>query len=168
MGSPKHALRLPDGRLMIEAVAETLAAVCERIVVVGPPDALQEAHHIEDARPGLGPLGGIEALLASGRDTQYLVSPCDVPLITASLLRRLTVPTDALVTLFLIDGQRQAQPLPARISAEALPQVRRMLDRGDCAVHRLIESIEPEVVRLSVSEAKHLTNINTPGDYARL
>ncbi len=167
MGRPKHALRLPDGRQMIEAVADALADVCSTVVVVGgaAAETLPGVEHITDLREGQGPLGGLEALLASGRDTEYLVCPCDLPLVSAGVLRRLVMAADAMATVLRIEGERAIEPLPARISARALDLVRSRLDRGERAVHRLMEAIEPEVVLLSKAEAKYLTNVNSPSDY---
>ena len=167
MGRPKHALRLPDGRQMIEAVADTLADVCSSVVVVAgeASETLPGVEQIADLRAGQGPLGGLEALLASGRDTEYLVCPCDLPLVSAGVLRRLTAAADAMATVLRIEGEASVEPLPARISARALDLVRSRLDRGERAVHRLMEALEPEVVLLSKAEARCLTNVNDPADY---
>ncbi|MHC4108401.1 MAG: molybdenum cofactor guanylyltransferase, partial [Planctomycetota bacterium] len=141
--------------------------VCSTVVVLGgeAAETLPGVEHIADLREAQGPLGGLEALLASGRDTEYLVCPCDLPLVTAGVLRRLTAAADAMATVFTIEGERAIQPLPARISASALDLVRSRLDRGERAVHRLMEALEPEVVPLSKSDAKYLTNVNDPSDY---
>lgn len=170
MGRPKHALRLPDGRQMIEAVADALADVCSTVVVVGGAvaEALPDVEHIADLREGQGPLGGLEALLASRRDTEYLVCPCDLPLVSAGVLLRLTAAADAMATVFRIEGEAAFEPLPARISGDALDLVRTGLDQGNRAVHRLMEALEPEVVLLSKAEARCLTNVNDPSDYERV
>ncbi len=106
MGRPKHGLRLPDGRQMIEAVADALAGVCRTVVVVGGATAetLPGVEHIADLREGQGPLGGLEALPASGRDAEYLVCPCDLPLVSAGMLRRLTCGGGSRATVFRIEG----------------------------------------------------------------
>lgn len=165
MGRPKHALRLPDGRPMIEAVAEVMAQVCQEVVVVGSTDALATLPHIDDLRSRHGPLGGIEALLASGLDTQYLVCPCDLPLVTRDLLKALTVPSSAAATVLRIDGRSGTEPLPARISTEVLRAVRALLDAGQRAVSHLMQSIEIETIEVSQAWSTYLTNINTPQEY---
>lgn len=165
MGSPKHTLALPDGRTMLDAVSGALSTVCRQVVVVGDP---ADAESIPDRRPGLGPLAGIEALLASGLDSEYLVCPCDVPRVTTALLRRLTAPTDAPVTVLRIDGNDVTQPLPARISDEALDTVRGYLDQGHRSVHGFLQSIETQVVSLPAAEARFLANVNRAEDLARL
>ena len=163
MGRRKDSLPLPDGRTMLAAVAAALAETCRDVVVVGDAETLLE--RIEDLCPGQGPLGGIEALLASNLDTHYLVCPCDVPLVTATLLRRLTVATGAAATVFRVDGERDFRPLPARISAGALDRVRGHLDDGRRAVHELLRALDPAVIALPRDDARVLANVNTPSDY---
>jgi molybdopterin-guanine dinucleotide biosynthesis protein A len=168
MGRPKHALRLPGGKAMIEVVAGVVADVCAQVVIVGGEDALPGVRRLDDLRPRQGPLGGIEALLASGLDTEYLVCPCDVPLITAELLRRLAVSSHAPATVFRVDGEQELQPLPARLSAGLLETVRKLLDEQRRAVHELISAVDPEVITVSRREARQLLNVNTPEDYSAL
>ena len=163
MGRRKDSLPLADGRTMLTAVAAVLAETCRDVVVVG--DAETPMTRIEDLRPGQGPLGGIEALLASNLDTHYLVCPCDLPLVTATLLRRLTVATGAVATVFHVDGEPDFWPMPARLSTEALLLVRDHLDGGRRAVHDLVRALEPAVIALSRADARALANVNTPSDY---
>ena len=161
MGRSKDALPLADGRTMLETVAATLAEVCRLVVVVG--DADTKLQQVADLRAGQGPLGGIEALLASGIDTDYLVCPCDVPLVTSSLLGRLTVRTRAAATVFGVE--QELRPLPARISADALDAVRTLLDNDQRAVAQLLRSVETETVAIAPADAALLANVNCPEDY---
>ncbi len=171
MGRPKASLPLPGGRTMIETVAETLAAVCRSVVIVGSTDPASEGpplRQIADLRPGQGPLAGIEALLASGLDTEYLVCPCDVPLVTAELLERLTAPGSSHATVLRFDDEDAFRPLPARLSVASLDRARAQLDRGQRAVLAFIQSIDPHVVEMPREAAKQLLNANTPGEYEAL
>ena len=168
IGSPKHALSLADGSTMIEAVATALGAVCERLVILGAEDAMPALPHVADLRPGCGPLGGIEALLASGIDTQYLVCPCDLPWVTSELFNALLRPTQATATVFRLEGSAHIEPLPARICAVALEATRRLLDEGRRAVHQLMAAIDVEEVSAPRAWSKLLTNVNTPQEYAAL
>ncbi len=165
MGRRKDSLALPDGRTMLAVVHSVLREVCQRVVVVG--DAETDLPRIEDLRPGQGPLGGIEALLATGDDTQYLVCPCDLPLITPSVLRRLTEP-GPVATVFQVEGEPDFWPMPVRVSVQALDAVRSHLDEGRLAVHDLVRELCPEVIAVSREEAAALANVNTPDDYERL
>ncbi len=168
IGSPKHALALPDGSTMIEAVAAALSSVCDQLVVVGEADALPDLTHIVDLRSAQGPLGGIEALLASGIDTQYLVCPCDVPFVTSELFSALLRPSQAAATVLHLEGSEQIEPLPARISVEAIDATEHLLNEGRRAVHQLMKAIDVEEVPAPKAWSKLLTNVNTPQEYAAL
>jgi molybdopterin-guanine dinucleotide biosynthesis protein A len=163
MGRPKHDLKLPDGRSMLETVAAVLGAVCARVVVVGEVET--SLPRVMDLRPDQGPLGGIEALLASGLDDQYLVCPCDVPLVTGALLMRLVETPEAAASVFRLEGDDAFVPLPARISARVLVRVRALLDAQQRAVHRLVSSIDAEVIPLASAQARQLANANTRQEY---
>lgn len=163
MGRPKHELKLPDGRTMLEAVAEALGEVCARVVVTG--DIETGLRRVADLRPDQGPLGGIEAILASGLDAQYLVCPCDMPLVTGPLLRRLTGPAESGATIFRIEGEDSVLPLPARISADLLETVEALLDEQQRAVRLFIGSVETDVITLAPAESRLLANVNTLQEY---
>jgi molybdopterin-guanine dinucleotide biosynthesis protein A len=165
MGATKSDLVLPTGGTMIEAVIHTLGEVCAQVVTVGGRSWGPKA--VPDLRSGAGPLGGIEALLASGLDDNYLACPNDIPLLTAELALRLTAPSDATATIFATDGVR-IQSLPLRISVAALPIVTAALDRGENAIHRVLSQLETERIPISEEEALVLRNLNTPGDFNSL
>ena len=168
IGSPKHALSLPDGSTMIQAVATALGAVCERVVILGGEDAIPALPHVADLRTGCGPLGGIEALLASGIDMQYLVCPCDLPWVTSELFNALLRPTQTTATVLRLEGSAHIEPLPARICTVALDATRQLLDEGRRAVHQLMEVIDVQEVSAPKAWSKMLTNVNTPQEYAAL
>jgi molybdopterin-guanine dinucleotide biosynthesis protein A len=166
MGAPKHALVLGDGRTMFEWVAAALGCVCDRIVVAGAVGELDiDATVVLDRRPGLGPLAGIEAALESGGDEQYLVCPCDMPLITGALLVALAGSSPAVMSVLRVEAETDPRPLPARISARALPQVQALLDAGVRAVHRLVAAVPAEVIDIPASAAAALANVNTREEY---
>ncbi len=165
-GSPKHSLTLANGDTFLESVARRLGEVCSAVVIVGSVQS--DSQQIPDLRQGHGPLGGIEALLASGLDTEYLVCPVDMPLMPTGLLRRLTESAGRSVTIFAIDGSDQMETLPARIASSALPQVTATLDAGRPALHHLWAQLRYETVLIPSSEAQALFNVNTIGDYTRL
>ena len=168
MGSPKHLQPLPDGRTMLEHVRAALAPICTRIVIVdahSPDIAANEQDVIRDLRPNVGPLGAIEALLASGRDSLFLICPCDVPLINGDLLRLLLQEPQTLASVFQIEGQREPESLPARIRAEALPVVRRLLNAQQRSVWKLMKELQPHVVSITEAQAGALHNVNTTKEY---
>ena len=168
MGSPKHLQPLPDGRTMLERVRAALAPICTRIVIVdahSPNIATNEQDVIRDLRPNTGPLGAIEALLASRLDSLYLICPCDVPLINSDLLRLLLHEPQKLASVFHIEGRTELEPLPARIRAEALPVARRLLNAQQRSVWKLMKELQPHVVTITEAQAVALHNVNTANEY---
>lgn len=159
MGTAKEDLKLHSGERMIDGVLSSLREICREVLVVGGAHGT-----IPDLREGAGPLGGLESLLASGIDEQYLVCPSDIPLVNATLLRRLLTETTAPVSVFVDSTSGWVHPLPMRISAEALPAATRALDGGTRAVFRFLAELEVDRVELSETEKHLLTNVNTPED----
>ena len=168
MGQPKQSVALDGERAMIEFVIDALAAVCRRVVIVGKAGSAHArgGEVIDDLRPGLGPMGGIESLLASGIASQYLVCPCDVPFITSESLGLLLADTKQLATVFRREGAGEVDPLPARISAGALPVVSRLLDRGRRSVYELMRELGASEITMPRSREPELLNVNTPADFA--
>ena len=170
MGAPKGGLILPDGRSMIERMRDTLASFCQRAVFVGSPHGVVGHAVIKEERENVGPLAGIEAVLASGFDTQYLIVPCDLPLAPAGFLARLTR-DDAIdgMTVFQVAGEEKPRPLPCRIGADCLEDVQELIDAGEYSIKGLIERLGPDVTRVDVAarERDLLLNVNTPEDFER-
>jgi molybdopterin-guanine dinucleotide biosynthesis protein A len=162
MGAAKGDLLLPTGQTMIHAVIQILEDICAEVVTVGGRSVGRR--FVVDLRSGAGPLGGIEALLASGFDENYLICPNDIPLMSPALARRLTAPSDAMATAFQTEDGR-IHSLPIRVSVAALPTVTAALDRGQNAIHHVLTQLETERIPITADEARGLGNINTPGDF---
>jgi len=158
---------------MLQAVVAALGPVCGEVVLLGPageePGAAP-ARSLPDLRPGAGPLGGIETLLASGLADDYLVCPCDTPLLATEILRTLAAKSPAAVTAIRLPGDGRPQALPLRISTLALPAVREALDRGERAIHRLLArgDVSVDIIDAPEKWRPMLRNVNTPDDYERL
>jgi molybdenum cofactor guanylyltransferase len=168
MGQPKQEIVLADGRMMIEHVADALMAACDQVVIVGRTAAMPRLRRVRDLRPGMGPLSGIEALLASGIGEQYLVCACDVPRITPELLSMLTERRDEPATVFRTRGAEGIEPLPMRISSDALPIVREQIDARRLSLLALMDRLRPAVIDLPAERTDELRNVNTPEELARL
>ena len=102
MGVPKGGMLLPDGRNMLERTRDMLASFCGQVVISGNPHGAVGHQVIQDLRPDSGPLAAIEAVLASGISPQYLMVPCDLPLLPAGLLARLLVGEDEGMACFRV------------------------------------------------------------------
>ena len=173
MGKPKAAVRLWDGRTMIEHLLDTLLTVCPRVVVVGADSSLSlqagaRVVRIPDRKGGLGPLSGIEALLASGLDNRYIVAACDQPLLSVMLLRRLAAGDPQRPHFFRAARISSILPLPAHLPASSLEEVQRILAAPDRSLRALMAAVPPQWIEISVEEEKLLTSVNTPAELAEL
>ena len=122
-----------QGRPLIEHAAGILSQARLPIFIAGARgDAAMRlgsyAPVIPDVQPGLGPLGGICAALASCSTDFGVFLPVDVPLLPPSLilyLRRHACITGSAITLASLNGF--PQPFPAVIARGALPQLQKEL-----------------------------------------
>ena len=146
-----------------------LESFCSRVLLLGDSHGVAGHQCLEDLRADVGPLGAIETLLASGIASQYLVVPCDLPLLPAGLLARLLVGDEDGLTCFEAAGDDRIGVLPCRIGAECLDEVRELLDAGERSVHRLVERLGPDATRIPLArrELDLLMNVNTPEDFER-
>ncbi len=176
MGRPKHALVLGDGRTMLEHVVDALREMCGDVVALGRVDAAGGLRCLEDHRPGAGPLAGIESLLEAASESskervkhqQFIICPCDVPLVTGALLSQLLVEMDSLATVFRVDGRKRFESLPMRVSADALDILRHYLDAGKRSVQGLVKAVGYAEIVIDENTAQQLQNINTPEEFASL
>jgi molybdopterin-guanine dinucleotide biosynthesis protein A len=173
MGKPKAAVRLWDGRTMMEHMLDTLLAVCPRVVIAGMDQSLrlqtdERVVHVPDRKGGLGPLAGVDALLASGLDNRYIVAACDQPLVSVMLLRRLAEGDPQRPHFFRAARSSSILPLPAHLPATLLGNVQRILTSPDRSLRALMAAIPPQWIEISVEEEKLLTGVNTPSELAEL
>jgi len=165
MGQNKARLRV-GSRLMVELVASEVAKVTGRVTLVGRPEAFRDLPFecLADLRPGLGPLAGLETLLASGRAEFNVVASCDMPGIMSAELARLLArcrQTRGSCAL-AIDAHGRRHPLCAVYRDNCLPFVRSALDAGRL---RLLDLVE-ELKAVEVPIDSVLSNLNTPEEWA--
>lgn len=116
---------------------------------------------VADARPGLGPLGGLDALARACRGEWLLTAPVDLFNVNDCLLRRLVAQGGQGAYAVDADGP---QPLVALWHVRALrPALAAAIGSGDLAVHRLQARLGMAALRL---EGVRFGNLNTPRDLA--
>jgi len=168
MGRDKARLRL-GGETLVEGAVRRLAAVCPQVVIADGGRGLLAAYASVDDGPGRGPAAGIlgAARRCPGRD--LLVLACDLPAVPVALLRRLAGQADG--DLLLPRHGAVVEPLCARYGPAALAALAARVDRGDLALHRLLD--EPGL-RIRFVEGPELAafgdperlfhNLNAPAD----
>jgi molybdenum cofactor guanylyltransferase len=185
MGRDKALLAF-HGRLLIEHALETLRSLGFTPAIAGSRDDLAVyAPVIADNYPGRGPLGGIEAALASTSEELNLFLPVDLPLLPTGLLRWMmerAQRTLALATIPRVLGS--PQPLCAIYNVALWKSAKTALAAGDGKVMRVVEraaqenrlridSFDVETVTASGAYSAEMLphywfeNLNTPQDFER-
>ena len=168
MGQPKAGVVLPDGGTMIERVFAAMSAVCREVVIVGGatglPPSMRELRRVEDRLPELGPIGGVEALLGSGFDSEYLIAPCDVFLIVPDVFRLLVPPSVRPPAVLYRQDTDRVEPLIGRYDASTHSVVVRMIAEGQLAMHELARRAAASHIPVPDALTHALRNANTPED----
>jgi len=173
MGTDKALLEL-DGLTLVERAARRLAAICSQVVLAdGGRNMLDGVQSVADG-PGKGPVAGILGTAAAFPDTALLLLACDLPRVPIGLLGELASPTPYDWTVPRWRGQ--LEPLCALYRPRALDALRRQVEAGVLALHRLaelsgltsggleIDYLEEDKLRRHGDPAVMFTNLNRPED----
>ncbi len=168
MGRPKAGV-VVDGQTMAVRALAALSGLGVPVVVVGHAMGVDgDVRVIADARADVGPLGGVEALLASGVAEAYVVLPVDMPRVTTALLQELVAAFTGGAVVYRVVGADRLQPFPLVVAAAVLATVRARLDAGERRVVDLVAALDPVIVALDAARAGELVDVDTPDDLARL
>jgi len=126
---------------------------------------------LEDTPSGIGPLGGLRALLLDAQARGHahaLALACDLPYLEAPLIARLATETPAASLLAPRQGELW-ETLVARYSVDALADVDAALAAGERALQRVVRRLGERASELSVDEHERaeLRDWDEPGDAPR-
>ncbi|MDP6601168.1 MAG: molybdenum cofactor guanylyltransferase [Phycisphaerales bacterium] len=163
MGSPKQHVDIsgvPMGMRMIDLVRNC----CKLVVVSGPDHSMAGMEHIADlpAHTGFGPLAGIEAVLASGKASRWIVLPCDMPSLTAATIEQLLGSTAPFAALRSSDNPSTHLQLTLALEVSVIGSITAFLSTGRRAVGGWLETMDVDL--LPPPAACELHNINSPDD----
>jgi len=168
MGSDKADVVYESTPLLDRAV-RLVEPLADRVLVVGRhvPDgrfAAVEAHL--DACPNAGPLGGIATALKLSAPHACLIVPCDMPLLTQDLLRRLIQACVGEVDCALVDNPMRGrlEPLVGVYAARCLPPMEQAIAAGRLAIWRTLKLLTVHGVTVPDDQRDQLVNLNTPRD----
>jgi molybdopterin-guanine dinucleotide biosynthesis protein A len=169
MGQPKALLPVGSTTL-IEWLTARLAPEFAHLVVAarGPervPAGLR-AHLVPDLHAGAGPLAGVEAGLAASPHDVVVAVACDMPAVTAGLLRRLVrASAGAGVDAAVPRIAGRPEPACAAYRRSAAGPIAAALGAGR---RRAADALAGLRVRwLDGEDAAQFANLNTPDDYRR-
>jgi molybdopterin-guanine dinucleotide biosynthesis protein A len=160
-----------DGRPQLERAMALLAPLVGRAFVSVRPDQLQDRPRaaypcIADLEPGLGPIAGIHAALATYPDSAWLVIACDLPYLGATTIESLIAQRDPrrIATAFRSSTDRQPEPLCAIYEPAALGAIEGWIAAGQRCPRAFLA--QADVLLLDAADPHALDNVNTPADYA--
>ena len=163
MGRDKSFVPLLGQRL-IDHVLQRLSPQVEALAISANDEAYEALHlpvlpDVRADRPG--PLAGLAAGLGWARSigAELLVTaPCDAPFLSADLVARL-VPGPSVA-----QSPEGLEPLFACWPVSALEAVEGALEKGDLAVHRLLQALGARVVAIPAGEPPWWLNLNAEAE----
>lgn len=179
MGQDKALLNF-HGQAQALYLAQLLTPFCEQVFLSCRPHqdfgpdfapAFAALPRIEDTQSNIGPLAGVLAAMAARPENAWLVVACDMPGISAAILKILIARRDAsrMATIFA-HPDTMLEPLCAIYEPACEPIFRQALSQGRPGLQGILQTIPLQ--RIPVQEAlpeepNALTNINTPAEVQR-
>jgi molybdopterin-guanine dinucleotide biosynthesis protein A len=177
-GRDKGALPVA-GRSIRQHQLDVLADVADDVMIVGGDDTAGVATHpgtlrwLHDRDAGRGPLSGMETALLEARHDLVVVVACDMPGVTATLLRALLALTDD-ADVVVPRSESGYHPLCAVYrAATCAPLVSQRLAAGQLAVtglfpHLRLRELGGDALAGIGDPRRLLANVNTPADHDAL
>ena len=170
-GMNKGEIRDPDGIPIIKKILTELhRAHINDLIIVSNLPALYLKYHQQvepDLRKNIGPIGGIETALTyfKNKTDATLFLPCDMPNISAIEINALkekflTMPETPV--LYAQSELNSNHPLFSVVRNDVLPQLIRLIDKGERKVSSAWKKMGGKPLRFNHSQA--FININTPSD----
>ena len=160
--------------LLTVGAGETLVARWRRLfaelgwpsVLVGRHDAYADTNveSIADNPSGIGPLGGLAALLVRAGEGRAIAVACDMPFVSVELLGKLaSYPSPAPVVAARTGSLWE--PLFARYdAARVLPSAEKRIRSGEHGLQGLLDAVAAEALPLEPAEIAMLRDWDRPED----
>lgn len=172
MGQDKALIEVA-GRPLALRVADSIAAACGRVTLVGDPAryAALGLPVIPDLHPDLGPMSGIEAALVATEADWNLIVACDMPALDAGSLQELFRAAEASESDIAVPAHSAGltEPLCAVYHRRVAGSVREALEAGNRKVIEFQASFQKgsRVIYVRVQKSEQFANLNTPDDLTR-
>lgn len=169
MGRDKASLESPEraSETLIERAVRVAREAGLEVVIVGDvrPELMPEVPRLVDRPRGIGPLGGLAALLAEAGDRPAIALAVDMPYVRAEHLALLASDRrDADVIAGRASEHAPWEPLCARYAPRALPVIERAITEGERSLQRVLARLSVEVATLA---PEVLRDWDTPDDLTR-
>ncbi len=170
MGQPKHLLPHPGGVSWLEATVKKLQSFVERIIVAGSgdlPAGLSFLDRIEDEVGLVGPLAGLISAMKQYPGVSWLLTACDMPLITEEsvewLVAQRSLSCRAVIPQ-LSEKNSRGEPLFACYENSCLPLLEDMVLKQCLKISNIRLYNDVCLVTVPPGLRSSWTNVNTPAD----
>jgi molybdopterin-guanine dinucleotide biosynthesis protein A len=165
-GVAKGNLAAPGGETLVQRSTRLLEGLGLTVVLVGRHAGYQDRLHavVEDDPPGIGPLGGLVGLLRHAGHARVLALACDMPFVSAALVRELLAFAPAAA---IVAPRREGkwEPLCAVYAARVvLPLAAARVARGARSLQGLLDEVGATELPLEESRYSELADWDTPDD----
>jgi molybdopterin-guanine dinucleotide biosynthesis protein A len=165
-GIAKGLLLAPSGETLVARWERLFAELGWTCVLVGQHDAYAAIaiERLTDDPPGIGPLGGMTALLARAGQGRAIAVACDMPFVSIELMSKLaTYPSQAPILAPRRGGMWE--PLFARYDAERVSSTAKKRARSDRhSLQGLLDDAGAEALPLEDREWDELSDWDRPED----
>ena len=173
-GADKASLTVGRARIIDRQLAALSAVAADVRIVCNDPGryAALGLRVIPDAIPDAGPLGGIYTALLDATNERMIVVACDLPFVSAGLLRRLVEESAADgVDAVVPRSARGLEPLCALYTTRCAAVARDRIVEGKLQAAGLLDAVRTRILEpdalASYDEGALFENVNTPHDYER-
>jgi len=170
-GIDKGAL-LVEGRSILDRQLSELSRVTDDLLLVGGRHGDPRARTVADIVPNSGPLGGLHAALTEAKGDTTIVIACDMPFVSAPLVRYLAGLADE-ADAVVPQTDRGLHPLCAAYTRDCLRSVTRRLSNRqlkmlDLLADLRVRVVSPEELARFGAANRLVANVNTPADQNEL
>lgn len=172
MGRPK-ALLTWRGKTFFERITEEMSACGPVYISVDKKEHVPECAFpiIEDRYEAIGPMGGLASALEVISEEAVFVCACDMPKVTAELIRRLSACLDEDTEVVIVRKEDGRRYMTGAVYAKSLlPRLKEQIRKKDYRMQSLLNSGRVKFLdfeELGIAPDT-LDNINTPEDYQNL
>ncbi|MGE0761350.1 MAG: molybdenum cofactor guanylyltransferase, partial [Pirellulaceae bacterium] len=182
MGRPKLLLPHPFASSFVEHIVAEARQVVSEVFLLGShvslPASLRGVPQLPDVRENGGPLAGLCSLLEVASNRRVLLLACDLPLLDASVLRRLIAragPEGGAVAFAHKGSAASAAGVIAKwhtccalYHPRILPIAQRELLHGRSSLQRVLRSVRVTTLQPDADIERLMNNVNTPNELANL
>lgn len=168
MGVNKARIRIRGTTLVERALCEARQVTPLVLLSTDDPHLVPGVPFVTDRYPGQGPLAGLHATMRASSSALFLLLACDLPNVTAPLLRALVWRAPGFDAVVPCTSDGLPHPTCAVYRRSCLPRIEANLEKGDNRMMNLLRDAELRIRWLRPSEGTHtdfdLANANTPAD----